>query len=112
MEPKDPIPYSKEYMEQKWGSKEHKKQTIQSVSDWMINSKEKQIVYYKGHLAYDRCYSPDKMNLRKLANFMMDMDKTGKVALTQKKLCGLKNIGEKGEIVYLYIAQRRKHVQH
>ena len=109
MEPKDPIPYSKEYMEQKWGSKDHKKQTIQSVSDWMINSKEEKIVYHKGHLAYDR---QKDMDLRKLANFMMDMDKTGKVALTQKKLCGLKNIGEKGEIVYLYIAQRRKHVQH
>ena len=109
MEPKNVAPYSKEYMEEKWGNNEDKKHTIQSVSDWMINSKEKQIVYYKGYLAEER---HKDMDLKKLANFMMDMDKAGKVSLTQKKLCGLKNIGDKGDVVYLYIAQRRKHAQH
>ena len=42
---------------------------------------------------------------------MMDMHKLGKVALTQKKISGRKQIGDKEDIVYLYIAQRRKNAK-
>ena len=30
---------------------EYKEQTIQSLTDWITNSDEDQIVYYKGYLA-------------------------------------------------------------
>ena len=56
-------------------------------------------------------YLENELELRKLASFMMDMHKIGKVALTQKKISGIKQIGDKGDIVYLYIAQRRKNAK-
>ena len=84
---------------------EYKEQTIQSLTDWITTSDEDQIVYYKGYLAEKIGIN---VGLRKLASFMMDMHKIGKVALTQKKISGIKQIGDKGDIVYLYIAQRRK----
>ena len=61
---------------------EYKEQTIQSLTDWITNSDEDQIVYYKGYLAEKIGIN---VSLRKLASFMMDMHKLGKVALTQKK---------------------------
>ena len=87
---------------------EYKEQTIQSLTDWITTSDEDQIVYYKGYLAEKIGIN---VGLRKLASFMMDMHKRGKVALTQKKISGIKQIGDKGDIVYLYIAQRRKNAK-
>jgi len=87
---------------------EYKEQTIQSLTDWITTSDEDQIVYYKGYLAEKIGVN---VGLRKLASFMMDMHKIGKVALTQKKISGIKQIGDKGDIVYLYIAQRRKNAK-
>ena len=60
---------------------EYKEQTIQSLTDWIPTSDEDQIVYYKGYLAEKIGIN---VGLRKLASFMMDMHKIGKVALTQK----------------------------
>ena len=87
---------------------EYKEQTIQSLTDWITNSDEDQIVYYKGYLAEKIGIN---VGLRKLASFMMDMHKLGKVALTQKKISGRKQIGDKEDIIYLYIAQRRKNAK-
>ena len=87
---------------------EYKEQTIQSLTDWITNSDEDQIVYYKGYLAENIGIN---VGLRKLASFMMDMHKLGKVARTQKKISGIKQIGDKGDIIYLYIAQRRKNAK-
>ena len=87
---------------------EYKEQTIQSLTDWITTSDEDQIVYYKGYLAEKIGIN---VGLRKLTSFMMDMHKIGKVALTQKKISGIKQIGDKGDIVYLYIAQRRKNAK-
>ena len=89
-------------------NKLNKEQTIQSLTDWITNSDEDQIVYYKGYLAEKIGIN---VGLRKLASFMMDMHKLGKVALTQKKISGIKQIGDKGDIIYLYIAQRRKNAK-
>ena len=87
---------------------EYKEQTIQSLTDWITTSDEDQIVYYKWYLAEKIGIN---VGLRKLASFMMDMHKIGKVALTQKKISGIKQIGDKGDIIYLYIAQRRKNAK-
>jgi len=75
--------------------------SIEQLSGWLqtANSSEK-IVYYKGYLGKDRCYS---MDIGKIGTLFLDAYKRGVVVLTQKRITyGTTN----QDPVFEYIAQK------
>jgi hypothetical protein len=90
--------------------KERKIMTIESIQEWLDKSVEgDNITYYKGFLAKD--VGGLDYQIKKLGSFMSKIENLKEVNLVQKKISGIKVIGETGPIVYHYIAQRRKNGQ-
>jgi hypothetical protein len=86
--------------------KDRKTMTIEALKEWLdISVEGDNITYYEGFLAQE---GGNNYEIRKLGRFMAEMENLKKVDLVQKKISGIKILGDKGPIIYHYIAQRRK----
>ena len=88
--------------------------TIKQLQEWVEKAvKGNNICYYTGYLAKD-IGGLSGYDLRKVANFMVELSDQKKVSLVQKKISGIRNvvgtdtkIKDNSPIIYKYIAQKR-----